>query len=329
MAESVTVLVPALDESASIDACLLSVRAQTHRDLHIVVVDNGSTDDTRDRVRAHASADPRVELVEHPQRSIPGALNAGLQAARGTWLVRVDAHSTVPPDYVARAVERLGTGRWAGVGGRKDAVARTGAGKAIAAVLGSRLAVGGSVYHHGDTVQEVDHIPFGAYPTSLVRQLGGWREDIANNEDFEFDQRLRAHGPLLFDPELRISWHGKETVGDLFAQYRRYGTGKPAVALAHPASVSPRHLLPPALVAWLAGAATAVPRRPGLAAAMAAPYLLVVGACSASIVRDLPDDAEPTTVPAALVAMQVGWGVGFWEGAARLVRGGWRRPRRA
>lgn len=141
--ELATVLVPALNEDATIDACLDSILAQSYDRLQVVVVDNGSDDGTQARVRARAARDPRVELVEHPVRSIPAALNAGLAAARGRWLVRVDAHSTVPREYVARAVARLREGAWVGVGGRKDAVAETATGRAIAAVLGSPLAVGG------------------------------------------------------------------------------------------------------------------------------------------------------------------------------------------
>ena len=106
-AELVTVLVPARDEAGSLGACLDSVRAQDHRHLQILVVDNASTDGTAQVVLRHRAQDPRVELVAHPRPGISGALNAGLAQARGRWLVRVDAHSTVGPSYVSLAVERL------------------------------------------------------------------------------------------------------------------------------------------------------------------------------------------------------------------------------
>src|SRR3712207_7077982 len=55
------------------------------------------SDDTAAVVKGIANADPRVELVVNPQRVIPVSLNMAVAAARGTWLVRVDAHATVPP----------------------------------------------------------------------------------------------------------------------------------------------------------------------------------------------------------------------------------------
>ena len=88
----------------------------------------------------------------------------------------VDAHSTIPADYVERIVGHLSTGNWGGVGGRKDGVATTEQGRAICAALGSRFGVGNSTYHHGVEPQEVDHIPFGAYPVDVIRDVASGAE---------------------------------------------------------------------------------------------------------------------------------------------------------
>ncbi|MGH8894508.1 MAG: glycosyltransferase family 2 protein, partial [Actinomycetes bacterium] len=251
--ELVTVLVPCRNEEASIGPCLESVLAQTYRNLQVVVVDGCSTDGTLQLLDALRRRDPRVEVCVVERRSIPAALNVGLAAARGTWLVRVDGHSTIPADYVDRATARLREGRWAGVGGRKDGVGRTPAGRAISAVMASRFGVGNSTYHHGTTACEVDHVPFGAYSVERARAIGGWDERLTANEDYEFDYRLRkAGGALLFDPMLRIDWQTRQSTRDLARQYYRYGRGKADVAALHPRSLSPRHLAPPAFVAYVA-----------------------------------------------------------------------------
>ncbi|GAY12220.1 glycosyltransferase family 2 protein [Pseudonocardia sp. N23] len=313
----VTVFVPARDESGFIGACLGSVRAQDHRRLQIVVViDGGSRDDTAEQVAAMAAEDPRIEIHRNDRGGIPASLNIAVDAARGRWLVRVDAHSTVPADYVSTAVALLREGEWGGVGGRKDGRGVTPQGRAIAAALGSPFGVGGSVYHHGTERQEVDHIPFGAYPTALVRELDGWDENLVANEDFEFDHRLRLAGhKLLFDPSMTISWHSRQTVRDLYMQYRRYGRGKVAVALLHPRSMRPRHLMVPAFVAYLAGAAVVALRRPGLGAALVAPYAVAVAAASVRTAREL-EPGDGRHVAPAFLAMHIGWGLGFWRGVA-------------
>lgn len=313
--ELVTVVVPAHNEERYLGACLDSVRAQDHAALQIVVVDNASSDRTAGVIAAAMAEDDRVEMLHNSRRSIPSSLNLALSAARGRWLVRVDAHSTVGPGYVSSAVERLQQGEWGGVGGRKDGVGRTPAGRAIAVAMGSRLGVGGSTYHYGTVPQEVDHIPFGAYPVELVRQLGGWDETLTANEDFEFDYRLRRAGHrLLFDPRLVIRWHCRQSVPDLFRQYYRYGKGKVDVLRRHPRSMQARHAAPPALVAYAVLGLVLVARHPGRSAAMLAPYAAAVAVESVRCGRALSGAAERVRVPAAFVAMHFGWGTGFWSG---------------
>jgi succinoglycan biosynthesis protein ExoA len=319
----VSVIVPARNEERNLGRTLEALRRQDYPNLEIIVVDGDSSDGTVDVVKQHMAEDPRIEVLPNPRRITPVALNIALAHARGQWLVRMDAHSTVDPGYVSAAVARLREGRWGGVGGRKDGVATTPAGRAIAAALGSKFGVGGSVYHHGVAEQEVDHIPFGAYPTALVRQLGGWDERLVTNQDFEFDYRLRSTGaPLLFDPRLRIDWQSKETVRDLYLQYRRYGRGKVDVVRLHPKSLRPRHLLPPLLVPYLALAALIGVRRPRLAAAMVAPYAAGLAVASVQTGRALDDPRARRFVPAAFLAMHVGWGVGVWSRALQLLRQG-------
>lgn len=314
----VTVVIPARNEEAFIDACLRSVQDQDYSNLQIIVVDGASEDRTPQIVKEHAEQDPRIELLINPDRVIPKSLNAAVQAARGRWLVRIDAHATVSSDYVRLAVEHLRTGKWAAVGGRKDGRGVTPAGHAIAAAMHSPFGVGNSTYHHGETVQTVEHVPFGAYPLEVIRALGGWNEDLAVNQDFEFDYRVRkSGGQILFDPRLVIDWHCRQSVRDLYRQYRRYGCGKVVVARLHPESVRFRHLAAPALVAWTATAAVVALRKPRVAALMMAPYPVAVAAASAMTAKDVVGSARPFVAP-AFVAMHLGWGLGFWQGVRTL-----------
>lgn len=312
----VTVAIPARNEERSLPALLDSVRRQTHTELQILVVDGGSTDATARIVAEAAEQDPRVELLHNPARVIPVAMNLAAEHAAGKWFVRIDAHCRVPEDYVERVVEGLGTGRWGGVGGRKDARGHTSQGRAIAEVMGSPFAQGNSVYHYGDTAQAVDHIPFGAYPTALVRELGGWSPTQLVNEDFEFDHRVRLAGhDLLFDPEIRIDWDCRQRVSDLFRQYRRYGAGKVQTLVRHPDSLGARHLAAPGLVAALgASGPMLLSRRTRWAgAAVVLPYAGLIAVATARTAPRLADTRDRKWVPVAFAALHLGWGLGFWE----------------
>lgn len=321
-ADLVTIVIPARNEEAFIGACLDSILVQDESNLQVIVADGCSSDRTADIVREYATRDARIELLRNYAGDVPAALNLALEAARGAWLVRVDAHATVPPDYVSRAVRHLRSGRWGAVGGRKDGIGLTAAGHAIAAAMGSRFGVGGSVYHYGSDTREVDHVPFGAYPTTLVRELEGWDESLAVNQDFEFDRRLRERGhAILFDPDLRIDWYCRQSMRALFAQYHRYGAGKTAVMRMHPGGIRLRHLGPPGLVMAAVATLALAPWRPRLPLLVAGPYAIALGAASLVTARQLDDRASKLFVPAAFAVMHIGWGLGFWRGVGRTLLG--------
>jgi hypothetical protein len=319
--ELVTVVIPARNEELWIGACLDSVLAQDWPALQVIVVDGDSTDRTAQVVAGYQARDARVELLSNPRRIIPVSLNLGLAAARGRWLVRVDAHATVPPGYVSRAVGHLRSGRWGGVGGRKVGRATTPVGSAVAAAMGSRFGVGDSVYHYGRRAQPVDHVPFGSYPVAVLREVGGWDEELPVNEDFELDWRVRASGrALLFDPALVIEWQSRQTLGALWRQYRRYGAGKAAVVCKRPRSVRLRHLAAPALVASWVLAGVVAWRRPRLAVGLVAPYPVALAVATVVASGRVADRRGRWWLAPAFAVMHTGWGTGFWAGMLRNLR---------
>jgi glycosyltransferase involved in cell wall biosynthesis len=111
----VSVIVPVLDGSAHVERCLAALQVQSHPAawLEVIVVDNGSRDDTRRRVRQH-----RVTLlVESGRRSPYAARNAGIRAASGEVLAFTDSDCVPAKDWVERglaALEREGADLVAG-----------------------------------------------------------------------------------------------------------------------------------------------------------------------------------------------------------------------
>lgn len=88
-------IVPARNEGAGIDRCLSALQAQDIGGFEIVVVDNGSTDDTA----ARAAAFP-VTLVSEPRPGPAAARNAGIRKARGAMLAFTDADCVPQPDWL-------------------------------------------------------------------------------------------------------------------------------------------------------------------------------------------------------------------------------------
>jgi glycosyltransferase involved in cell wall biosynthesis len=103
----VSVVVPAFNAAATIDRTLASIRAQTHRQLEIIVVDDGSIDPTASHVLAHAADDPRIRLFRQANGGVAAARNRGIAESRSEFIAPIDADDLWHPDKIARQVAML------------------------------------------------------------------------------------------------------------------------------------------------------------------------------------------------------------------------------
>lgn len=97
----VSVVLPACNAARTLGAAIASLRAQTFSDWELLLVDDGSTDDSAALGEAAAREDARIRCLRQPHRGIVAALHAGLAAARGMFVARMDADDTSPPDRLA------------------------------------------------------------------------------------------------------------------------------------------------------------------------------------------------------------------------------------
>lgn len=95
----VTVLVPAYNVAEYVDEALGGVLTQDFTDFELLVIDDGSTDDTAKHLAA--IDDPRLRVIHQENTGLVGALNRGLDEARGTYLARMDADDLMPAGRLA------------------------------------------------------------------------------------------------------------------------------------------------------------------------------------------------------------------------------------
>ncbi len=103
----VSLLLPVFNAEPTIARALNSLRAQTFRDWELVVVDDGSTDATRDIVAHFVNQEPRLRLRLRQHEGLVAALNAGLAVAGGEFVARMDADDTSHPERLAEQVAFL------------------------------------------------------------------------------------------------------------------------------------------------------------------------------------------------------------------------------
>ena len=100
----VSVIIPAFNVAPYIYHCLSSISSQTYRSVEIIVVNDGSDDDTLSICMGFASSDSRVKIINQSNSGLISARKAGLSIATGDFILNVDADDWLAPDCVSLLV---------------------------------------------------------------------------------------------------------------------------------------------------------------------------------------------------------------------------------
>ncbi len=310
---SVSIIIPVRNEAAAIGEAIRSALGQDYpRTLEVVVAVAPSGDTTAEVVQEIAAGDSRVRVVDNPAGPTAAGLNAAIRASTGEIIVRCDAHSVLPPDYVSTAVTRLRETGAVNVGGVQAAVGSGTTQRAIAAAMSSPFGIGDARFHRGGAPGPVDTVYLGVFLREAVEAAGLFDENLGRNQDYELNHRLRgAGGVVYFDPGLVVEYRPRSTLSGLWRQYYGYGRWKRVVVGLHPESLRWRQIVAPVFVVGLVASAVAAAfGRWQIAIAIPALYAaanLVVAVVE--LVRRR--DQAMLLLPVIFPTMHVAWGIGF------------------
>ena len=105
----ISVIIPAYNSEKTIEKCVSSVQSQTYKDLQIIVVDDGSLDDTKRIVKKMKQADDRIELISIPNGGVSHARNVGIDNAKGEYLTFVDSDDYIDQEMYESLIILLNT----------------------------------------------------------------------------------------------------------------------------------------------------------------------------------------------------------------------------
>lgn len=188
-----TVVIPVRDRAGMVGATLASVAAQTYRPMHVVLVDNGSTDSTRDVLDRWAqetrSDDFTITVICEARPGECCARNAGMEVVRTEWVMAFDSDDIMYPDHVARAMQAITENpdadiiNWPGHyiwRGRQLTTPHSGRHYWFRAITSGQLSP------HRYCVR-----------TDMVRRAGMWDNDIMLHGDLDMAIRLLKLNPVI------------------------------------------------------------------------------------------------------------------------------------
>jgi cellulose synthase/poly-beta-1,6-N-acetylglucosamine synthase-like glycosyltransferase/peptidoglycan/xylan/chitin deacetylase (PgdA/CDA1 family) len=221
--EPVTVIVPAYNESAGIEAAVRSLLASDHP-VEVVVVDDGSTDGTADLVESLSL--PYVRVIRQANAGKPAALNTGIDAASFDLLVMVDGDTVFEPDAVRALVQPFADPRVGAVSGNAKVVNRgglLGRWQHIEYVVGFNL--DRRLFDLGQCMPTVPGA-VGAFRRDALLRVGGVSDETLA-EDTDLTMALCRDGWRVVYEEDAVAWtEAPASLGALWRQRYRwcYGT---------------------------------------------------------------------------------------------------------
>ena len=188
-----TVLLPVYNGGMTLHEAIESILEQSHRDFEFLIIDDASSDESREILRDYASQDPRIRLVLHDRNvGLSSTLNEGLEKARTDLVVRIDQDDIALPERLELQVRFMKS--------RPDVGA-----------------AGSHVYHMGKSPQHDRLVELPAeheeimqilprqncmyHPAMILRRgaaldIGGYRKEFKNAEDYDLWLRLSRHSRL-------------------------------------------------------------------------------------------------------------------------------------
>jgi glycosyltransferase involved in cell wall biosynthesis len=194
----VSVIVPVYDTEQYVVEALNSVIGQTHRDLEMIVVDDGSADRSVEAVTS--VRDSRLRLLRQSNRGVAAARNAGLADAHGEVAAFLDADDAWKPTKLAEQLPRFDTADVAIVGSLLTYVGDS----------GRSIGTSGEIAdHQQERIAAARLMPFApssmVVRTSVVREVGGFDEDLARYiapvDDLDLVSRVARHYRVVTVPK--------------------------------------------------------------------------------------------------------------------------------
>ena len=224
--KKISVVIPTYNLKDVLLECLESVLAQDHKNLEVIVIDNGSTDGTSEAVKNNF---PGIKLITHQENlGVTGGANAGVRAATGDYIWFVDHDNIFPENTLSELIKLAETDSKIGVTVPKiyywhDKTMIWAAGTGMNVWTGENIFRGGKEVGQYDKIEEVEIAPANFLVKRKVIEKVGSYDDVYNisYEDADLSYRIKKAGYKTMYVPTAVAFH-KIPLLDFAAMKKRW-----------------------------------------------------------------------------------------------------------
>lgn len=318
--------VVAYNEAETLPKLLEDLRGQDypHEKIEVLLIDSMSSDNTWKIMCEFAESEHeflRVLTLQNTHKTLPYGCNIALQSYSGDAIVRIDAHASIPTDFISKNVRLLESGEYVCGGKRPNIIDEDTPWKHTLLIAEqSMFGSGISVYRSSEKKRYVSSIFHGMYRREVYDAVGPYNVLLTRTEDNDMSYRITAAGyNICYDPDIVSYQHTRNSLSKMLRQKYLNGYWIGKTMGISPKCFSLFHFVPFAFVIGIIlTTVMAICGLPLLAAIMWSLYgLLVVGTSVLEIVKR-PFSATNLLLPVLFLLLHLCYGVGTLIGVIEM-----------
>lgn len=323
---TVSLCVVAYNEGETLNSLFNDIKNQDypHDKMEIVLIDSASSDNTKalmEQFKQENTDFKNVQVLDNPKRKQACGWNVAIQNFKEEIMIRVDAHSSIPKNFVSNNVKCHETGEYVTGGKRPNIIiGETQWKKTLLLAESSMFGSSFASYRNGTSKTYVKSLFHGAYKREVLEKVGLFNEKLGRTEDNEFHYRIREAGyKICMDPDIISYQHARSSLSKMLKQ--KYGNGY-WIGLTLgvcPGCISMFHLVPFAFILGIIFTSVlALCGFPLLSMLMWGAYITV--ALGMTVVAIMQNGFKPLylTLPFLFFLLHVSYGIGTTVGLIKM-----------
>jgi len=316
---TVLFIIIAYNEEKTLGTLLEDIKKQNypHEKVQIILIDGMSTDNTKEIMQRFADEDNGfmgVIIENNPQKVLPCGWNVALSQAKNDLIIRVDAHSAIPEDFISKNVHCIKSGEKICGGYRQSIIDKNTPWKqtlllAETSMFGSSIAP----YRRNSEKRYVKSVFHGAYCKEVFDTVGKYNEKLIRTEDNEMHFRMRKAGyKICFYPEIISYQYARNNLKKMLQQKYQNGFWIGKTALVSPKCLQIYHFVPFAfMIGIIVTTLLAISGLPLMAYLMWGSYwLLTIIMSIIAIIKAKNIHLSLLTLPVLFLMMHLSYGLG-------------------